>query len=158
MSILHYKSEGAASGVFKSRIVLSIVFGIIGIFLFINGIQKRSALEYISNSFKSQQQQIFLILGVILVAAAILDIATAVSMNKSKILVYSDHIEGTSCSLNLPYIKNFNLQFNQISNVTYKNFAARRYVTITANGTKYVVQINGNVEEAYNAIKTAIGR
>ena len=99
-----------------------------------------------------EQQTLTLIIGILLIIGAILQIATTFSMNKSRLYVYSDHIEGVSSSKLVPFSKNFDLKYNQITDIKYVSRGGNRYIYLYANGVKYTVPINGNVQEAYNAV------
>lgn len=147
-----YKSEGMSQGAYKAQMVLSVIIGIIGAVCLFNGMQKRSFIDYLASGFNPQQQKMMLFLGIILMVGAISQIATTVVMNKSKLYVYADHIEGISSSKFVPLTKNFDLKYNEISDVKYVCRGANRYIYVYANGIKHTVPISGNVQEAYNAV------
>lgn len=147
-----YKSEGMSSGAYKAQLITSIIVGIIGIFCLYQGFQKRSFLEQLVRGSNANNQMLLIALGIVAIIAAILQIATTITMNKSKIYVYSDHVEGVSSSKWLPFTKNFDLKYNQITDIKYVSRGANRYVYLFANGVKYTVPVSGKVEDAYNAI------
>lgn len=147
-----YKSEGMSSGVYKAQLILSIVIGIIGAICFFNGLQKRSFIDYLVSGSNPQKQTLLLFLGILLAIAAVLQIATTITMNKSRIYVYSDHIEGVSSSKWLPFTKNFDLKYNQITDIKYISRGANRYIYVFSNGVKHTIPVTGNVEEAYNVL------
>ncbi len=147
-----YKSEGMSSGAYKAQMFLSIIIGIIGVVCLFTGMQKQSFISYLASGSSPQQQRLTLMIGILLVIAAVLQIATTTTMNKSKVYVYSDHIEGVSSSKWIPFTKNFDLKYNEITDVKYVSRGANRYIYLHANGVKHTVPISGNVEEAYNAV------
>ncbi|HIR04278.1 MAG TPA: hypothetical protein IAD34_09480 [Candidatus Scatovicinus merdipullorum] len=147
-----YKSEGMSSGAYKVQMVFSIIIGIIGAICLFTGIQKRSFIDHLVSGSNPEQQTLTLIIGILLIIGAILQIATTFSMNKSRLYVYSDHIEGVSSSKLVPFSKNFDLKYNQITDIKYVSRGGNRYIYLYANGVKYTVPINGNVQEAYNAV------
>lgn len=147
-----YKSEGMSSGAYKAQMILSIIIGIIGAICFFTGIQKRSFIDYLASGSNPQKQRLMLFLGILLVIGAVFQIATTMVMNKSKLYVFSDHIEGVSSSKWLPFTKNFDLKYNQISDIKYVCRGANRYIYVFSNGVKHTIPISGNVEEAYNVI------
>lgn len=147
-----YKSEGMSSGAYKAQLILSIVIGIIGAICFFNGLQKRSFIDYLVSGSNPQKQTLILFLGILLVIAAVLQIATTITMNKSRLYVYSDHIEGVSSSKWLPFTKNFDLKYNQITDIKYVSRGANRYIYVFSNGIKHTIPVTGNVEEAYKVL------
>lgn len=138
-----YKSEGMSSGVYKAQLILSIVIGIIGAICFFNGLQKRSFIDYLVSGSNPQKQTLLLFLGILLVIAAVLQIATTITMNKSRIYVYSDHIEGVLSSKWLPFTKNFDLKYNQITDIKYISRGANRYIYVFSNGVKHTIPVTG---------------
>lgn len=147
-----YKSEGMSPGAYKAQLVLSIIIGIIGAICFFNSMQKRSFIDYLASGSNPQKQRLILFLGILLVIGAVFQIATTMVMNKSKLYVFSDHIEGVSSSKWLPFTKNFDLKYNQISDIKYVCRGANRYIYVYSNGVKHTIPISGNVEEAYNTV------
>lgn len=147
-----YKSEGMSQGAYKAQMILSVIIGIIGAVCLFNGMQKRSFIDYLASNSTPQQQKMMLFIGILLVIGAVLQIATTITMNKSKLYVYADHIEGISSSKFVPFTKNFDLKYNQITDVKYVSRGANRYIYLYANGVKHTVPISGNVQEAYNVV------
>ncbi len=146
-----YKSVGMSSGSYRTQMFVSIIIGIIGIFVLFSCTVSRSLFDYLLNNSKLKLQHM-IIIGLLLVVVSIFEIATTIMMNKSKLYVYTDHIEGVSSSKWLPFTKNFNLKYNQITNVKYICRWANRYIYLYANGVKHTVPISSNIQEAYEVV------
>lgn len=147
-----YKSEGMSTGAYKVQMFFSIIIGAIGVVCFFTGMQKRSVIDYLASGTDPKQQKETLLIGIILIIAAVLQIATTITMNKSKLYVYSEHIEGISSSKWLPFTKNFDFKYNEISDIKYVSRGANRYIYLFANGVKHTVPISGNVKDAYDVV------
>ena len=133
MGNLLFKSEGMSSKQYKSGYITSIVCFIIGVILFVYGVQEHSALDRLVNNISSDTQRLYLILGIICIAAGGFQIATTNAMNKSKLYVYCDHIEGVSSSQNIPTSKKFDIKYSNITSVNYSTIGVKNQLVISTN-------------------------
>lgn len=153
MSNYIYKSSGSPKGLLIIRIFIGLFLVFFGAIILASSTTKSSPV--LGQLIRSNNKQFFLILGIVAFIGGIIEIINCITINKSSLTVYSDHIEGVAASLSIPTTKPFNFSYSNIESISLDKRGVNAMITIFSCGTKFSVLINGDASNAYNAIMKA---